>query len=683
MHKRSLMAQWLVAYVMLLAQLAEARPLQLEDYLDLEQVSQPQISPDGRTIIYSRSRVDSFEDRRDSEWWVMDVDGDSKRKLMSSGSNVRWSADGSRIAYIDQGQHGAAIFVRWMDARGATNQVTHRGPIPERLFWSPDGRWIAFKATVPAPRTWDITLPRKPAGAKWTDDATVVDKLHYRIDKSGHSAGYVHLFVVPAEGGPARQLTHGEWHAEPRKAGLHSWSGGDIEWTRDSRSIVFGADLRADDAFARASLNIVDIADGRIRTIAGKQGFWGEAASPRVSPDGKRVAYVGEQEAGSSNFSPFEIRVADLDGGNERVVLRNISSSVDYLQWAADGRSLYYVIAKEGSRSLYSVSLSGKISPVSVAEGTQSLSMTSSGNGIAVGTLTNAYRTADIVSVSLKNGQRRALASANAELFGGIQLGRVEEIWYDSADRTRVQGWIVYPPDFDARRKYPLILKIHGGPAIMMDGSFAFDAQAFAAQGYVVFYPNYRGSPGYGMAFAQAIHNSFPGGPAYVDLISGVDAVVARGFIDESRMYVMGHSAGGALTAWVITQTQRFAAAAALAPYVNLISLTGTADIPTWADTVFARPFWEQPERWLANSSIMRIGKVSTPTLVMVGEHDLRTPVAQSEELFTGLKRVGVPARLVLIKDEPHGLTTRPSNMLRTQLYVLKWFGEWPRRDRS
>jgi dipeptidyl aminopeptidase/acylaminoacyl peptidase len=408
-------------------------------------------------------------------------------------------------------------------------------------------------------------------------------------------------------------------------------------------------------------------------------GFWGIATGPRMSPDGKRVAFVGTAAPRESSYLALQLRVVGTDGADMRILVDDLPGYISFLRWNHSGDTLYYVVEEKGSNNVHAVSLSGHIR--SITRGAHSVSLASvSSKGTAVGTLTSAHKPPDVVRFQLEDGRGlRTLTAINDDVLSGIRLGRVEEIWYASSDETRVQGWIVYPPEFTPGKKYPLILDIHGGPEAMYNGNFGFANQDMAAQGYIVLYTNPRGSTGYGAAFAHAVYDAYPGRADYDDLMSGVDAVVKRGFIDEQRMYVQGCSGGGTLTAWVVTNTDRFAAAAALCPVVNQISFAGTTDIPGWAFNRYRKPFWEDPTSWLASSSIMRIKRVKTPTLVMVGNQDARTPVGQSEEFYTGLKMVGVPTKLVLFDGEGHTTHQKPSNMLRTQLYLRKWYAEWRR----
>jgi dipeptidyl aminopeptidase/acylaminoacyl peptidase len=242
-----------------------------------------------------------------------------------------------------------------------------------------------------------------------------------------------------------------------------------------------------------------------------------------------------------------------------------------------------------------------------------------------------------------------------------------------------VQGWIVKPPNFDASRKYPMIMEIHGGPHGMYNVAFNYMYQNFAANGYVVLYTNPRGSTGYGSAFGNAIHLRYPG-VDYDDLMAGVDSLVNRGYIDTRSMYVGGCSGGGVLSSWVIGKTNRFAAAAVRCPVMNWMSFAGTTDVPYFTHQWFEKPFWEDPTRWLEQSPLMYVGKIQTPTLIMTGELDLRTPMAQSEEFYVALKMRGVPTSLLRFQNEFHGTSSRPSNFMRTQLYMMSWYRKYAGR---
>jgi dipeptidyl aminopeptidase/acylaminoacyl peptidase len=256
-----------------------------------------------------------------------------------------------------------------------------------------------------------------------------------------------------------------------------------------------------------------------------------------------------------------------------------------------------------------------------------------------------------------------------------VTLGEVEELWYDSTDGTKVQGWLVKPPAFDRTRQYPLILEIHGGPHAMYNVGFNFMFQSFAASGYVVPYTNPRGSTGDGSPFGNALERAYPG-VDYDDLMAGVDAASTKGGVDSRNMFVGGCSGGGVLSSWVIGHTDRFAAAAVRCPVTNWLSFVGHTDIPFFAASFFDAPFWEKPDAWLKQSSLMYVGNVKTPTLLMTGVLDMRTPMPQTEEYYTALKMRGVATKLLRFEGEYHGTGSKPSNFMRTILYMFDWYKE-------
>ena len=645
--------------------------------LDWERVSGPAISPDGEVVIYTRSRVDRQQDRWTSDLWMVNADG-SRNRFLGSGSAPTWSPDGSRIAFLDADEDGRMqIFVRWMDAEGAVSQVTRDARPPRDLHWSPDSRLIAFTRVVPAPETWALpSLPDPPEGAEWTKPPRIVRRMHFRQDRVGFlEEGYRHLFVVPAAGGASRPLTEGDWHVGSRGAvGLDYGAG--IDWMPDGSGLVFDAS-RADDAdlrYRESHLHFVSLATGEIRQITRERGPW---AGPVVSPDGTRVAFRGFEWT-EQTYRVSDLQIIDFDGSDRRPLSAALDRDAVNPIWASSGDRLYFTADDRGSRNLHMASLSGETSPVT--EGTHLLSVsTVSDNGIAAAVRTSFHEPPDVVVFPLDDPTRiTRLTRVNDDVLAGVQLGEVEEIWYDSTGGARAQGWVIKPPDFDPSKRYPLVLHIHGGPHGMYSVGFSNAFQNFAANGYLLLYTNPRGSTGYGTDFGNAIDNGYPS-VDYDDLMAGVDALVARGQVDESRMYVTGCSGGGVLSSWVIGQTDRFAAAAVRCPVVNWMSFAGTADIVRWGYSRYHGYPWDNPEKYLAHSPLMLVDRVTTPTLLMTGELDLRTPMSQTEEYFQALKALGVPTEMVRFHDEYHGTSSQPSNFIRTQLYMLDWFGRYRR----
>jgi dipeptidyl aminopeptidase/acylaminoacyl peptidase len=642
--------------------------LTVNHYLDWEQVAEPQISPDGSQIVYTRRWVNKIEDRWDSGLWIMNVDG-SKNRFLVKGSSARWSPDGGRIAYFADGEpKGTQLYVRWMDAEGAISQVTHLDETPANLSWSPDGRSLAFTMLVSDESKWKISMPTAPDGAKWTPAPRAIDRLHYRRDRQGFfEQGSTQLFLVPAEGGTPRQLTSGAFGASELGAGLN------YDWTPDGRTIVFDG-LRETDAdyrYRESYLYVADVATGAIRQLVKERGLW---SNPEVSPDGRTVAFTG-RGYGTFSYRANEVWAVGMDGTGMHA-LTTYDRDPGGLVWAPDGSGVFFSLGDHGTSNVHFAGLRGGARKVT--DGVQMLSLASIARDFtAVGTLSDPDEPGDVVKYNLKRLQGIArLTSVNADVLAGMRLGTVEQVSYASSGGARVEGWIVKPAGFDPKRKYPLILEIHGGPHGMYGVAFSYQFQNFAANGYVVLYTNPRGSTGYGSAFGNAIEHAYPS-VDYDDLMAGVDTVVGRGYIDTDRMYVGGCSGGGVLSSWVIGHTTRFAAAAVRCPVINWMSMAGETDIPLFTYNFFDAPFWEKPDQWLKQSSLMYVGNVKTPTLLMTGELDLRTPIPQTEEYYSALKMLKVPVVMLRFNGEYHGTGSKPSNFLRTQLYMMSWYQKY------
>jgi dipeptidyl aminopeptidase/acylaminoacyl peptidase len=651
------------------AQTPATRTLKLEDYLEMETVSDAQIAPDASRIVYTRQWVDKLNDRRASSLWIMNADG-SKAHHLTDGSGARWSADGTRIAYVHDGQpSGSQIFVRWMDAEGAATQITRLERSPSNLAWSPDGKWIAFTSSVDdRPEFGSVSLPGRPRGAQWTADPKVVERASYKRDRTGYiDTGWTHVFIVPADGGTPRQLTDGNWN--------HSG----IAWSPDGREIYFSSNRRPDhdrpENWQESDIYAIDVASGRIRQLTTRKGPDG---NPVPSPDGRLIAYTGD-DAHRDTYRNQKLYVMNRDGSGARVLAANFDQSPAQLRWAPDGSGIYFNVRMDGYANIHFMSLAGEVRRIT--DGKHMLELSSfSNNGTAVAIVQTAHEPGDIFAFTLAEPARRTrLTSVNADILANIKLGEVEEVWYDSDGGFRIQGWIVKPPDFDPSRKYPLMLAIHGGPHGMYDGAFDFAFQEHAANGYVTLYTNPRGSTGYGSPFANAINHDYPGAD-FPDLMKGVDEMLRRGYIDQENLFVYGCSGGGILTTYIVGNTTRFRAASANCPIVNWMSAMGTSDATSYTRT-FEKYFWEDPTEWIDRSSIFYVENVKTPTMLMTGEMDLRTPMGQTEEFYQALRILNVPTVMVRFQGEWHGTTSRPSNFMRTQLYLRKWFEKWGTHD--
>ena len=660
--------------------------LTLEKYLDLEGVSGPRIAPDGKQIVYVRQWIDKMTDSRKSALWIMNADG-RRNRYLAEGTSPRWSPSGDWLAFLacgttggdrsaliecDPGSH-QQIYVRIMsgDGAGSITQVTRLTESASNIQWSRDGTTLTFNQFVPK-RKPKVMLPGKPEGAKWTEEPRVIDQMDYRQDRIGLDRdGSQQIFTVPAEGGTPRQITHGDYdHGEP-------------QWSADNKTIYFDGFRRpegdhewyAGSYLGRPSkIYAVDVATRQIRELIDHVGV---DENPIVSPDGRLIAYESSDPT-DHTYVNRRLYVMNADGSNARSVSDDFDRRFRRTIWAPDGSGVYLTADNAGTRDLYFASLDDGVRRVT--EGAHTLDVTDfNENGLAVGVLSTPHVPSDIVSLSLTNPSIERLTHVNDDVLAGVTLGEVEDFWYDSLDGLRVHGWTVKPPDFDATRTYPLLLSIHGGPHSQYTFAFNASFQNFAANDYVVVYTNPRGSSGYGTAFGNGIENNYPG-KDFDDLMRGVDAVVEQGYVDPANMFVAGCSGGGILTGWTVTQTDRFAAASARCMISNWMSFVGTTDGTSWYRTFDKFP-WEDPSDHLRRSPLMHVENVKTPTLIMVGEYDLRTPVPQSEEFYVALKTLKVPTRLILMQEEWHGTMRKPSNFIRTQVFQMEWFEQYMTRE--
>jgi dipeptidyl aminopeptidase/acylaminoacyl peptidase len=669
MQRKHLLVALALIIAMTVSALANGKDrLTVELFMDWETVAGPQISPDGAQIVYTRRWTDKLNDKYESDIWIMNSDG-SKNRFFLKGGAPQWSPDGKRLAYIAQGQPaGSQLFVKWMDT-GEETQLTRVERGVNGFQWSPDGKRIAFNMNVPATQPkLNVRMPQRPAGAKWIDPPRVIDRLDYRADGAGYRPeGFSHIFVVPSDGGSARQLTEGDFnHGAP-------------EWTPDSQTILFSAARRADAEYDRAGSDIyaLSVATGQIKQLTDRKG---QDGNPTVSPDGKRIAYTGG-DFSTDTYSVAKLYVMNIDGSNKRELTTQLDRAPSDLFWAADNSGIYFTTEDRGSNNVQWIAANGG-AVKEVTKGAHQINLTSmAANGLAAGTIASAHNTGDVVALNVKSAALKQLTDVNGDLLEGRKLGDVEEIWYDSVGGMKVQGWVVKPPDFDASKKYPLILYIHGGPHSMYGIGMNFEFQNHAAEGYVVLYTNPRGSTGYGKQFGNAINNNYPG-QDYDDLMNGVDAVVKKGYIDERNLFVCGGSGGGVLTSWIVGHTKRFAAAVVMKPVINWYSFVGTTDGSSWYYNFKKLP-WEDPSEHLRRSPITYVGNVTTPTMLMTGELDLRTPMEQTEQYYRALKLRKVDTLMVRIADEyhPFNATPRhPSNRLNQILYLRGWFEKYKKK---
>ena len=660
--------------------------LQPMDIFEMEGVSDPQISSDGSKILYVRSGSDVMTDKRYSNIWIINFDGTNNRPLTSGqggNSQPRWSPDGKQMIYVSSSSGSGQIHKRWMDT-GETTILTNVQTGPHGISWSPNGKHVAFYGTVPTGAEFKADLPTPPEGAEWAAPAKVIDRLVYRFDGVGYLKGYKHLFVVPSEGGTAQQLTSGRFN-------FAFYLGSQTVWSRDSKSVYVYTNLDDDwEAVGWEEYDIyqVDVTSGKMDRLTDRDG---PDQYPSPSPDGKYIAYTGYDD------NKMAINVTNLYVLNRATKkAKKINLKLDRsignlitpptLTWSEDGKNIFITYDDQGNTKLARATLDGKLKVIAHniggvaafgmgAYGGGSYSMASNGNYV------HTYSRPDVPSElavgNVKGGNPKVVTSINEDILAGKELGKVEEVWYKSSyDGLDIQGWIIKPPGFDPSKKYPLIIEIHGGPFLNYGDRFDLEKQMMAAQGYVVLYTNPRGSTSYGEKFSQLIHHDYPGNDFY-DLNSGVDAVIKKGYIDEDNLFVTGGSGGGVLTCWMIGRTTRFKAAVTLYPVINWYSFALYTDIPFIANYWFPGMPWDNVEFYESKNLLSVVKNVTTPTMVLTGEADYRTPMPDSEQYYAALQLLGVESVLVRVPDEPHGISVRPSHHLSKLQHIMGWMNKY------
>ena len=647
--------------------------LELTDIFDYEFVSDPQISPDGSKIIYVRNFKDIMTDKNLSNLWIVNFDGSQNRPLTTGNHNdyyPRWSHDGKKIIFkSNMADDKMKLYLMWLDTK-ETAPLTNTPKAPGAVSWSHDDRYLAFTMFVPKKDESLIKMPGKPEGAKWNTPPTYIDKLNYRGDGQGYiKGGNDQLFTLSINGGTPKQLTSSEYdHGAP-------------VWSNDGKSLFFSANFHPEEDFEPANSEVfeLDLSDNSVSALTDR---FGSDDSPTLSPDGTKIAYTGNDDT-FQGYELTQLYVMDTDGSNSRLLSGDFDRDIGNVQWASDGKGLYFQYDEEGDSKIGHITLDGKVT--TIAEGLGGLSLgrpynaadfTVSNNGKFAYTLGGTQHPSDL-AVADKKGTKR-LTYLNDDLFSFRNLGEVEEVWWNSSfDDRKIQGWIVTPPNFDPNKKYPFILEIHGGPFQSYGSVYSAEIQAYAAAGYVVLYSNPRGSTSYGAEFGNLIHHDYPNHD-YEDLMSGVDAVIAKGYVDTNNLFVTGGSGGGVLTAWIVGKTDRFKAAVVAKPVINWTSFVLYADGAAFFSKYwFGKKPWEDPENYFRRSPLSYVGNVTTPTMLLTGEEDYRTPIAESEQFYTALKLEGVETAMVRIPGSGHGIANRPSNLVAKIASVLAWFNKY------
>lgn len=643
-----------------------------QDIFELEVAADPQVSPNGKQIVYVRRSNDVMTDSTRSSLWITDTKGEVHRPLLSSKKNYyspRWSPDGTRLAYLSNEHGKPQISVRWMDT-GQTALISNLASSPSSLTWSPDGKMIAFTMSVDAnEKPFKVKMPKKPDGAKWSPAFQYITKARYQADGRGVlDPAYTHIFVVPADGGTARQLTSGNYHHR-----------GSLSFTPDSQTLLFSANRSDNWEYEPGEADIFSVTlDG---TIAQITDYPGSESSPVVSPNGEMVAYSRRDDKKLAYRNRY-LHVMDINGENDRNITADIDNSVSNFHW--DGNSaLYFQQMRRGVTQIDRTTLSGNVKTILSGLGGSSLGRPYTSGTFDVADDVIAFtkgKTDRPADLHVIDGRKTTqLTYLNEDALGHKTLGEVKEIIYNSSiDGEQIQGWYILPPNYDPQKQYPMIIEIHGGPHLAYGPVFTAELQRMAAEGYVVFYNNHRGSTGYGERFALLLQNKYSSKYDFADHMSGVDALIEKGIVDPEQLFITGGSAGGIATAYAIGLTDRFKAAVVAKPVINWLSKVLTADSGLYQIPYqFPGMPWEEMEHYWERSPLSLVGNVTTPTLLITGVNDKRTPMSETEQFYQALKLRKVDTVLVKVPGASHGIAAKPSRMIGKIENIIAWFEKY------
>jgi acylaminoacyl-peptidase len=648
-------------------------PFSAMDVFKIAYASDPVVSPDGQAIAFSRYHMDIMTDSRKSDLWLIDADGKNLRQITKDFDAVGpavFSQSGDAVAFTAVKGETSHIYVQNLDSAQRT-ELGQDLTGPENLSFSPDGKWLAFTMPVGYEPKVMGEMPDVPEGAEWAEPIIVETRNAYRADGVGYLPFSSHqVFLIPNKGGTAQQLTHGQQdHYSP------------LTWLPDSSALLLSINNK-NNANKPLDSDIVSL-DLKTLQLTALTTQPGQDLAPQISSDGKRMAWVGNEYApGLAHLFSTQLYSASLDGSDVRSLTSGIDFGVKNFAWHQDNKHIYIQYEERGKEVLALLAEDGTVSKLSdelsgwELDQPYVMGQFSASAGVAAITLGDTTKPTELGVVD-RHGRVKTITDLNRALHDSVQLASVKEHSVKSSfDQREIQYWVMLPPDFDRAKSYPMLLQIHGGPWAAYGPQFAANDQLYAAAGYVVVYGNPRGSTGYGAEFAETIDHDYPSRD-YDDLMDIVDATIAMDFIDENRLFVTGGSGGGTLTAWIVGKTDRFRAAVAVNPAINFISMLTSDDNKVSANNWFADLAWDNPMDYWSHSPLSLVGNVTTPTMLICGEEDWRTPIWEAEQYFIALQVEGVDTALVRVPGASHWIEARPSHLIAKVNAVLAWFDRY------
>jgi dipeptidyl aminopeptidase/acylaminoacyl peptidase len=660
------------------AQEAAKHPITFDDLIKMHRIGEPQVSPDGKWAAYTVSTPDMDANRGASNIWLVATTGGAELQLTQSGhdSSPVWSPDSKTLAFLSSRSGESQVYLLAMEG-GESHALTKLSTGADIVKWSPDGKTIAFTSSVyPDCKDDDCNSKRDAEKEKSKVKAHVAEHLLYRHWTHWNEGKRGHLFVVPADGSAApRDLTAGaDYDVPPDERG----GPGDINFSPDSQELCFTAVTDKMEAVStNGDLFTVPVAGGEGKRITTQPGFDG---NPVYSPDGKFIAYHAQLKP-EYESDRWRVMLYDRQSGKNENLSEGFDRSANELAWSPDSKTIYFTAENETQQPVYAMAAHAGAEPKKIIADTYNTVISFSADGkTLVFERTSLTMPAEIFAAASDGSNARQLTHQNDAILATLEMNAPETFWFDGADGTKIQAMLIRPPKFDATKKYPLLVVLHGGPQTMWSNAWGYrwNSQVFSAAGYVTLMINRRGSTGYGQKFTDEITNDW-GGKAYVDVMNGVEYTLKKyPFVDGNRMAAAGGSYGGYMADWIATHTGRFKAIISHASVYDKAAMWATEELWFEEHDMQGAP-WTNPEsyrKWSPSTYAGDLGKFKTPTLVICGERDYRVPYTQSLEFFSALQRQGVPSKLVVFPDEGHWVL-KPQNSQFWYKTFLDWLATY------
>ncbi|HVR41189.1 MAG TPA: S9 family peptidase [Thermoanaerobaculia bacterium] len=639
------------------------RAITFEDMASIKRIGAPKVSPDGKWVAYDASTIDLAANARRSAIYLIPADGSAPAKKITDGTKQddtpAWSPDGKLLAYVSNREGGAKQVYILDVASGTSKKISSLDGGAASVKWTPDGKAVIVTSDVCINACGEPEPPTK---------ARTIDHLLYRHwnawqDPKTRS----HLVYVPLTGA-TRDLTPGAFDAPPFSVG----GGDEFDVSPDGKELAFARNTdEHPELSTNADLFIVPLAGGEAKRITTRTG---EDTAPSYSPDGKYIAYRSQSRGGYES-DLWELWLYDRASGQSKRIANDFDNWIQSITWSRDSKSIFVTAPLRGKNAIYEIPLNGKALLVNNAGSADGIALSPDGKTLYFEFSTLRHPN-DIYSMP-SGGALKQLTHDNDELFSKLTLGETSDVWWGGADGAQIQGHLIKPPNFDASKKYPALVLIHGGPqGAWGDGwSYRWNPQIFASRGYVILMPNPRGSSGFGQKFTEEISGDW-GGKVYTDIMNGVDKFAALPFVDGDRMGAAGGSYGGYMVDWILGHSNRFKALVSHAGVYNLDSMYGVTEELWFAEFEFKGNPWDNPELYDKWSPDRYVKNFKTPTMVTHGELDFRVPINQGLELFTALQRRGIPSKMVYFPDEGHWIL-KPQNSKLWYSTVGDWFDQY------